>query len=132
RSGPRQIIVAEAVAGLILWSDRAMTELQRSHAELRTAVMLAGKEDSQAELWASRQPSSCRSSPRPAGIPRPRAPTTSPSASPPSLAPAFTATHEWRTPATLMAANVRAHPDFSWTIQPGRFPRGTANNRARR
>ena len=36
--------MAEAVAGLILWSDRAMTELQRSHAELRAAVMLAGKE----------------------------------------------------------------------------------------
>jgi hypothetical protein len=29
----------------------AMTDLQRSHAELRAAVMLAGKEDPQAELW---------------------------------------------------------------------------------
>jgi hypothetical protein len=36
--------VAEAVAGLILWSGRAVTELQRSHAELRAAVILAGKE----------------------------------------------------------------------------------------
>ena len=58
---PRQIIVAETVAGPILWSDKPMTELQHSDAELRAAVMLAGKEirELNFEFWPSRQPSAC-------------------------------------------------------------------------
>src|ERR1035441_2728230 len=51
----------------------AMTDLQRSHAELRAAVILAGKEIRKLNFGASRQPRPCDSSACPAGLPRRRA-----------------------------------------------------------